>query len=95
MAKDLSYVVCYDVTEDRERQAVARLLEGYGQRAQRSVFECRLTRAARGRLMRQLQELQLQTGFVYFYPLQPNSSRQEVGNCPTELFPEEAFAFVV
>jgi CRISPR-associated protein Cas2 len=36
------YVVTYDVVSDRVRGRIARLLEGYGDRVQFSVFECDL-----------------------------------------------------
>ena len=36
------YVVSYDVSDDRAREAIAGILEGYGRRVQRSVFECRI-----------------------------------------------------
>lgn len=35
-------LVCYDIADDRRRNRLGRLLEGCGQRVQRSVFECRL-----------------------------------------------------
>jgi CRISPR-associated protein Cas2 len=35
-------VVAYDITDDRRRRAVARLLAGAGERVQWSVFECEL-----------------------------------------------------
>lgn len=35
-------VVAYDIADDRRRTRVARLLEGYGERVQKSVFECEL-----------------------------------------------------
>jgi len=34
--------VCYDVPDDRKRNRVSKILEGYGQRVQKSVFECDL-----------------------------------------------------
>ena len=34
------YLVCYDVVLDRRRNKVAHILEGYGLRVQKSVFEC-------------------------------------------------------
>lgn len=40
-----SYLICYDVTDDRDRNRVARLLERYGDRVQYSVFEVHLRRA--------------------------------------------------
>ncbi len=37
--------ICYDIPDDRRRWRLARLLLGYGQRVQRSVFEAELTPA--------------------------------------------------
>ncbi|ROQ92054.1 CRISPR-associated endonuclease Cas2 [Desulfosoma caldarium] len=38
------YVVCFDISDDRTRYRVAKVLKGYGYRVQKSVFECpRLT----------------------------------------------------
>ena len=36
----MRYVVCYDITRDRTRNRVRKLLNGYGERVQYSVFEC-------------------------------------------------------
>jgi len=35
-------VVCYDIKDDKRRSRVGKILEGYGNRVQRSVFECDL-----------------------------------------------------
>jgi CRISPR-associated protein Cas2 len=35
-------VVVYDIEDDRTRARLATLLEGYGRRVQKSVFECSL-----------------------------------------------------
>lgn len=37
------YVVAYDVVDDRRRLRVAKLLEAWGRRVQKSVFECDLS----------------------------------------------------
>lgn len=38
------YVVCFDIVDDRTRSRAAKILKEYGQRVQKSVFECgRLT----------------------------------------------------
>jgi len=38
------YVVCFDIVDDRTRLRAAKVLKEYGQRVQKSVFECsRLT----------------------------------------------------
>ncbi|NJK64957.1 MAG: CRISPR-associated endonuclease Cas2, partial [Synechococcaceae cyanobacterium SM2_3_1] len=34
------YVIAYDISCDRRRRKVSEVLEGYGKRAQYSVFEC-------------------------------------------------------
>jgi CRISPR-associated protein Cas2 len=47
-----SYLICYDIDDDRERNRVAKLLERHGQRVQYSVFELHL------RSERKLRELQ-------------------------------------
>ena len=50
-------LVTYDVTDDRRRRRVAKLLEGYGRRVQRSVFECNLTKAQFQKLRQRLEHL--------------------------------------
>jgi CRISPR-associated protein Cas2 len=37
------YVISYDVPDDKRRLKIANLLEGYGTRVQKSVFEADLT----------------------------------------------------
>ncbi|AUB85645.1 CRISPR-associated endonuclease Cas2 [Candidatus Thiodictyon syntrophicum] len=39
-----TYLICYDIEDDRERTRVAKLLERYGERVQYSVFEVHLAR---------------------------------------------------
>jgi CRISPR-associated protein Cas2 len=39
-----TYLICYDIEDDRERARVARLLERHGERVQYSVFEVHLKR---------------------------------------------------
>lgn len=36
------YVISYDISNDRLRNKVAKVLSGYGKRVQYSVFECRI-----------------------------------------------------
>lgn len=37
------YLISYDIAVDKRRTKIAKLLEGFGQRVQYSVFECDLT----------------------------------------------------
>lgn len=47
---------------------MADVLEGFGVRAQFSVFECRLTRGMKARLLRALEALSVETGTIHLYP---------------------------
>ena len=44
------HVVTYDVRDEGRLRIVARLLQGYGERIQYSVFRCRLSKTDLGRL---------------------------------------------
>lgn len=46
-------ILSYDISENRRRRRVARLLEDHGTRVQFSVFEMRLSEAALRRVVRQ------------------------------------------
>lgn len=50
-------LVVYDIACDRLRRRLARLLAGYGERVQRSAFECRLRRRERRELEQRLRAL--------------------------------------
>jgi CRISPR-associated protein Cas2 len=66
----LYLVVSYDITEDRRRNRVAKLMENYGKRVQYSVFECLLQEYSLLQLQEQLQAiLDFETDSVRFYRL--------------------------
>ncbi|MBF2055659.1 MAG: CRISPR-associated endonuclease Cas2 [Cyanobacterium sp. T60_A2020_053] len=46
------YLICYDIADDKRRNKIASILEGYGSRVQFSVFECVLS----GKQYQQLQQ---------------------------------------
>lgn len=37
------YAISYDISDDKRRNMVSKILEGYGSRVQFSLFECNLT----------------------------------------------------
>lgn len=45
MSEEHLYLVTYDIADDRRWRAVFRLMHGYGEWLQLSVFQCRLTRS--------------------------------------------------
>ncbi len=53
------WLIAYDISSNRRRAQMARLLNGYGERVNRSVFLCRLDAHRQSRLARQLQKFTL------------------------------------
>jgi CRISPR-associated protein Cas2 len=50
-------VVSYDIVDDRRRLKVMKTLEGYGRRAQYSVFECELSVKQVSSLRKRIKEI--------------------------------------
>ena len=66
----LTYVVCYDIPDDRRRSRLARCLDSFGGRVQWSVFEAVLTRALFDNLVSRIGEIIVPaTDSVSIYPL--------------------------
>ncbi len=74
------YAVVYDITDDKERAKIARLLKSYGFRVQKSVFECRLTKGEKQKLIRDLMSLNVQTGSIKVYRLEYSWKPCIIGN---------------
>jgi len=53
----MQYVVAYDIAEDGRRNRVARFLEGWGRRVQKSLFECDLSPEELQEVSKRLREL--------------------------------------
>jgi CRISPR-associated protein Cas2 len=49
------WVVAYDIEDDRGRARIAKVMERFGRRVQKSVFECRLDDKSLARLQRLLE----------------------------------------
>ena len=63
-------LISYDISDDKRRSKVAKLLEDYGIRVQYSAFECLLDEGALLSLRRQLQEvIDYQGDSIRFYRL--------------------------
>ena len=87
------FAVCYDLSDDRERRRVDKLLTGFGFRVQKSVFECRLTPSAQRALLQSLERLMLSTGHVRLYRVYAGAASTKIGKRPQEI--DDAHAFVV
>jgi CRISPR-associated protein Cas2 len=94
VSKDGTYIIAYDIKDDKERNRVSKVLSGYGFRVQKSVFECRLTRSSLAKINTKLEELEICTGCILIYRLNQNAKRLKIGECPG-IRDEEEYAFVV
>ncbi len=74
------YVVIYDISSNRERRWVDKCLKGYGFRVQKSVFECRLTRPMKKRMIEALEKLGIESGFIKIYRLEHSLNPPIIGD---------------
>lgn len=51
------FMICYDISKDRIRYRVARILLGYGIRSQKSIFEVEEDKKNVNKLMNELSEI--------------------------------------
>lgn len=64
------WIVSYDIPDDKRRTKVAKILEGYGRRAQYSVFECEITGEQCDQMERMLKKvIDLEEDDLRFYPM--------------------------
>lgn len=88
------YLLVYDVSSNKLRTKVAKTVEGYGMRVQKSVFECRLSRGMKARLWQRLMEIPLETeDRISMYSLGRSGGRK-IGRKPQEDLSNERHAMV-
>ena len=88
------YLICYDIVLTRRRNRVAHLLEGYGMRVQKSVFECLLNEPQLEMLQRKLSHyINAEEDQVRFYPLSNRNRRNVIilGLQPVQQIDDVAF----
>lgn len=92
MSKITRYLIAYDITCDKERYRVSKILEGFGFRIQESVFECDLDSKLKDKLVTRLERLEIETGFISIYLLGAGRPK-DIGNAPPRF--NEKYAFVI
>ncbi len=87
-----SYVVSYDITDDRMRTKASETLKDYGTRVQKSVFECRLRKKAVTELKGKLEGLiDMEQDSILIYPLCKKCIDQKQSMGVNTAIREEAF----
>jgi len=75
----LLYVVTYDIRDDKRWRRVFKLMRGYGDHLQYSVFRCELSDRERIELMEKLtQVIKHDEDQVLMFPLGPAGGQREV-----------------
>jgi len=73
-----TFLVCYDISEDKRRDQVFKICKNHGEHLQFSVFECDLNATELAGLQRELLGVILQTeDQVLFVSLGPSEGRGE------------------
>lgn len=70
-ARNFFYVIAYDVTDDKRRNKVVKLLEKYGVRSNFSVFECMFTESQFAKVREALKKIinPKEQDRVAYYPI--------------------------
>ncbi|MDP6353991.1 MAG: CRISPR-associated endonuclease Cas2 [Planctomycetota bacterium] len=72
------YIVTYDICEDTRLRRVFKLMKGYGDHLQYSVFRCELNDRERIELMARLtDEIKNDEDQILFFPLGPVGTQRE------------------
>jgi len=73
------WIIAYDIQDDKRRRRLAKVLEGYGQRMQWSVFECRLQQDELHRLVIRLERIVKATeDRIRLWPVPEGSARRVI-----------------
>jgi CRISPR-associated protein Cas2 len=76
----LLYIVTYDICNDKRLRSVFRLMNGYGDHMQYSVFRCELSDQEKIQLIEKLYKiLKHDEDQVLFFPLGPAGGEREQG----------------
>ncbi len=65
-------LISYDISSTRRRTKVMKLLEGYGEHVQYSVFECRLEKTDLDELRKKLKKMGSKTDSIRLYFISQN-----------------------
>jgi CRISPR-associated protein Cas2 len=73
-----SYLICYDISDDKRLRRVFKIMRAWGDHLQYSVFECQLSRSDLAQLTAELSEvIHHDLDQVLFVDLGPASGRGE------------------
>ena len=86
-------LVIYDVSDNKKRRRIFRILNGCGTRGQESAFEC-ISEARISALERKLSALIDRTDSVRFYRLPVNARISVYGDTTNEVFSSSSYVVI-
>ena len=89
------YIVAYDVTDDKERRKVSRVLDGYGHSVQKSVYICHIGETLHRKMLKSLNELDVKTGVLLCWKMPDTAEPEKIGAYPEGLPLRREKAFVL
>lgn len=64
-----TFLCIYDISDEKRRRKIAKLMEGYGKRIQYSAFECYVSKSKYASLVKQIPKLICEEDSVRIYPM--------------------------
>ena len=93
MERAQQWAVAYDISVNRERVRVEKVLRGWGHRVQKSVFLVTVSRGGMERLKVELERLKVQSGTILFMRLLSDHDPVAIGQ--PWIHPDAGAAYVV
>lgn len=86
------FMICYDISNEKRLRMVAKTLEKYGLRVQKSFFQLETDKKILDKIVRDLLEiLNLKEDYLFIYPLCESCTRKAIKQGKGELIRLEAF----
>jgi len=75
----MKWLVCFDIKDDKKRRVIAAMLEEYGIRVQRSVFEIEISRSSLKKLTEKIEkDIDRFEDSVRFYPMDSDDIKRSI-----------------
>jgi len=74
----MKYVVCFDISDDKKRKIVSEMLEEFGIRVQRSVFEIEINKTSLKKLLSKIKKNIDKFDSVRFYSMHSDTIKKSI-----------------
>jgi CRISPR-associated protein Cas2 len=92
-SSDRWYLLCYDIRDDRRYRLAVKIIKGYAERLQYSVFRCQLSAIARQKIGFELDKVLTNEDNVLFIELCPRCVERAGKANTSHDWPAEATSF--